>query len=144
MEINVAKDFRNLEVFCPKCKKVTKIKVIKNTEDITVGRYTFPVELYYCNCSQCNGDLEHPYVDEVNGRLASEAYRKNAGIISNEKIHRILETLNLTTEELSEKCEFPVNRVLPFLWGKVNPNKDDSKILEKIYDENNIGDNYVD
>ena len=144
MQVDEKKDFRNFEAVCPRCKKITKVKPVLTTEDITVGRYTFPVHLYYATCKKCNGEVEHPYIEEVNARNSSEAYRENAGIISNEKIHRILETLDITTEELSEKAGFPVNRVFAFLYGRANPNKEDSAILEKIYEENNIGENYKD
>lgn len=139
---NGKEEFRNLESFCLVCKKITKTKVTEKTEDITVGRYTFPVKLQYCTCEKCNNLVEHQYVDQINAKITSEEYRKASGIISNEKIHRILETLDITTGELSEMCGFPVNRILPFLYGNINPTKADSDILEKIYEDNKIDEKY--
>lgn len=135
-------EFRNLETFCVACKKTTKMNVTEKEEDITVGRYTFPAKLYYCTCAKCGHTVEHQFVDQINAKHTSEAYRKAAGIISNEKIHRILETLDITTNELSDMCGFPVNRIIAFLYGNVNPNTSDSEILEKIYTENNIDEKY--
>ena len=139
---NDKEEFRNLESFCNSCKKITKTKVTENTEDITVGRYTFPVKLYYCSCEKCNNPVEHDFIDQINAKQSSEKYREASGIISNEKIHRILETMDITTGELSEMCGFPVNRIMAFLYGNINPTKVDSDILEKIYNDNNIGKEY--
>ena len=100
--------------------------------------------MFHGKCEKCGSTVEHQLLDFLNAQRTSEYYRKEAGLISNEKIHRILETLNLTTAELSDKAGFPVNRVGKFLYNNINPNAEDSNILLKIYEDENIASHYED
>ena len=142
--MNNENQFRNVEALCPKCSKITRTKVEEQDEEITIGRYNMGIPLFHGTCENCGSEVEHQLLDFLNAQRTSEYYRKEAGLISNEKIHRILETLNLSTTELSEKAGFPVNRVGKFLYSNINPNAEDSEALMKIYNEENIGSHYND
>jgi len=91
-----------MKISCPFCGQDTKIKIIKESEDMEIRDLHIPVERTYYHCEECGEEFEIHSDDYDPFDTAYREYRRRKGWVQPEEIKEFRESIGLTQKQFSE------------------------------------------